>query len=228
LQAIPVPQRPWSVIEMDFITKLPILGGFESIMVVIDLLSKVTHFIPCKETYTAEQLAQIFWSQIFKLHGMPEKIILDRGSTFVSEFWRAFLRSLRITPGFSTAYHPQTEGQTKKMNQVLEDYLQHFCSYYQNNWVRILDMAEFSINNLDSASLGTSPFFFANGFHPKFSMLTKTSGVRSLDGFLIDMQEIQERAIECLTQAKRRQALYYDEHWKQVTQYQPGDLVLLL
>jgi hypothetical protein len=212
---------------MDFITKLPVLGGFDSIMVVKDLLSKVTHFIPFKETYTAEKLAQIFRSQIFKLHGMPEKIISDRGSTFVSEFWKAFLRSLSISLGFSTAYHPQTNGQTERMNQVLEDYLCHFCSYYQVNWVKILDIAEFSINNLDSASLGTSPFFFANGFHPKFSVLTENSGICSLDDFMVDLQEIQEKAIECLTRAKHFQALYHNAHRQPATQYQPGDLVLL-
>jgi hypothetical protein len=228
LQSSPTPHQPWSVIGMDFITKLPLSGGYDSIMVVIDLLSKVTHFVPCKETYTAEQLAQLFRAHIFKLHGMPEKIILDRGSTFVSQFWRAFMRSLRITPGFSTAYHPQTDGQTERMNQVLEDYLRHFCSYYQNNWVMILDIAEFSINNLNSASLGTSPFFFANKFHPKFSVLTENSGICLLDDFIVDLQEIQERAIECLTQAKQRQARYYDAHKRPSTQYQPGDLVLLL
>jgi hypothetical protein len=113
------------------------------------------------------------------------------------------------------------------MNQVLEDYLRHFCSYYQVNWVKILDIAEFSINNLDSASLGTLPFFFANGFHPKFSMLTENSGIRSLDDFLVDLQEIQEKAIECLTQAKRFQAYYHDAHRRPATQYQPGELVLL-
>jgi hypothetical protein len=87
---------------MDFITKLPVSGGFDSIMVVIDLLSKVTHFIPVKETYTAEQLAQVFRSQIFKLHGMPEKIISDRGSTFVSEFALSAYQS-RVFYGVSSS-----------------------------------------------------------------------------------------------------------------------------
>jgi transposase InsO family protein len=108
---------------MDFITKLPLSNGFDSIMVVIDLLSKVTHFFPCEETYTADQLAHLFRANILRLHGIPGKIILDRGSVFVRKFWRALMRLLRITPGFSTAYHPQTNVQTKHMNQVLEDYL---------------------------------------------------------------------------------------------------------
>jgi hypothetical protein len=123
LKPIPLPCQPWSVIGMDFITKLPLSNRFDSIMVVIDLLSKVTHFVPCKETYNADQLAQLFRFNIFRLHGIPEKIISDRGSVFVSEFWKALMRLLCITPGFSTAYHPQTNGQTERMNQVLEDYL---------------------------------------------------------------------------------------------------------
>jgi hypothetical protein len=88
------------------------------------------------------------------------------------------------------------------MNQVLEDYLWHFCSYYQFKRVIILDIAEFSIKNLDSSSLGTSPFFFANRSRPKFSIITENSGIQALDDFMIDLQEIQEKAIECLTQAK--------------------------
>jgi hypothetical protein len=88
--------------------------------------------------------------------------------------------------------------------------------------VKILDIAEFSINNLDSASLGTSPFFFANG------MITENSGICALDDFIVDLQEIQEKAIEFLTQTKRQQALYHDSQRKSATQYQPGDLVMLL
>ena len=119
---------------MDFITKLPISGGFDSILVVVDLFSKATHFIPCKELFNASQIAHLCRTNIFRLHGLPDKIISDRGSIFVSEFWRTLMNSLQIKKGYSTAYHPQTGGQTERMNQVLEDYLRHFCSYYQDNW----------------------------------------------------------------------------------------------
>ncbi|POW03724.1 hypothetical protein PSTT_10875 [Puccinia striiformis] len=228
LNSLDIPQRPWSVIGMDFITKLPKSGGFDSIMVVMDLLSKATHFIPCKETYLAPQVAQLFRTNVFRLHGIPEKIISDRGLVFVSEFWKSFMFLLGIKKGFSTAYHPPTDGQTERMNQVLEDYLRHFCSYYQDNWDKLLDLAEFSINNLDSSSLGVSPFFFSYGFHPKFSVLNRSSSKKSLDGFIQDMQEVQERAVECLTQAQQQQARYYNAHKRPATQYNPGDLVLLL
>ena len=194
--------KPWSTIGMDMIIKLPLSGGYDSILVVIDLLSKLTHFVPYKEASSLAVLANTFQSNIFWLYGIPDKIISDQGLIFVSSFWKSFMNSLNIKAGFSTAYQPQTDGQTERMNQVLEDYLRHFCSYYQDNWDKILDMAEFSINNLNSASLGVSPFFFTYGHHPKFNILTESSGRGDLDDFIVELQETQETAIECLTQAR--------------------------
>jgi hypothetical protein len=166
---------------MDMITKLPSSNGFDLILVVIDLLSKLTLFIPYKEASSSEVLANIFRQNIFQLHGIPDKIILDQGSTFVSDFWKRFMNSLNIKAGFSSAYHPQTDRQTERMNQVLEDYSRHFCLYYQDNWEKNLNMVKFSINNLNSASLGVSPFFFTYGHHPKFNILTESSGHSHLD-----------------------------------------------
>jgi hypothetical protein len=114
------------------------------------------------------------------------------------------------------------------MNQVLEDYLRHFCSYYQDNWVKVLDMAEFSINNLDSGSLGVSPFFFSYGHHPRFNILTENKGRKELDDFVLELQLTQEKAIECLVQARRQQALNYNKNKKPSPIYQEGDKVLLL
>ena len=213
---------------MEMITKLPLSGGFDSILVVIDLLSKLTHFIPFKEASLLAVLTNTFWTHIFCLHGIPDKIISDRGSTFVSEFWKSFMNLLNIKAGFSTAYHPQTDGQTERMNQVLEDYLRHFCSYYQDNWDKILDMAEFSINNLNSAGLGVSPFFFTYGHHPKFNTLTESSGRANLDNLIIELQETQEMAIECLTQAQIRQANYYNQGKRELPHFKKDDQVMLL
>jgi hypothetical protein len=114
------------------------------------------------------------------------------------------------------------------MNQVLEDYLRHFCSYYQDDWHKSLDMAEFSINNLDSASLKISPFFFTYGFHPKFNIITESTGQKDLDDFLVNLQITQESAIECLTQARIRQAFYYNQGKRDSPVYAEGDQVLLL
>jgi transposase InsO family protein len=229
-QLVPIvaTQQPWSVIGMDMITKLPISGGFDLILVVIDLLSKMTHFMPCKESSSSAILANLFCKNVFRLHGLPDKIISDRGSTFVSKFWRSLMVSLNIQSALSTAYHPQTDGQTERMNQVLEDYLRHFCSYYQDNWDKVLDMAEFSINNLDSGSLEVSPFFFSYGHHPCFNILTENKGRKDLDDFILELQLKQEKAMECLVQARQQQVLNYNKNKKPSPVYQEGDKVLLL
>jgi transposase InsO family protein len=224
---VPEP-KPWSTIGMDMITKLPLSGGFDSVLVVIDLLSKLTHFIPCRESSLSAVLANLFRKNIFRLHGFPDKIVSDRGTTFVSNFWKALMNSLSIKSALSTAYHPQTDGQTERMNHILEDYLRHFCSYYQDNWDKCLDMAEFSLNNLDSASLKISPFFFTYGHHPKFNIMTESTGKQDLDEFLFDLQVTQETAMECLVQARIQQAKYYNKGKKDSPVYQEGDQVLLL
>jgi transposase InsO family protein len=113
-------------------------------MVVIDLLSKAAHFIPCKEEMTAPELAKLFRREVFRLHGLPDRIVSDRGPTFTSSFWQALLKLLRIDSATSTAFHPQTDGQTERMNQVVEDYLRHFVNYKQNDWAEHLDLAEFT------------------------------------------------------------------------------------
>jgi hypothetical protein len=173
--------KAWSTIVMDMINKLPLLGGYDSFLVFIDLLSKLTHFLPFKEASLSAVLANTFQTNLFCLHGIPDKIILDQGSTFVSDFCKRFMNSLNIKAGFSSAYYPQTDRQTERMNQVLEDYSRQFCLYYQDNWVKNLNMVKFSINNLNSASLGVSPFFFTYGHHPKFNILTESSGHSHLD-----------------------------------------------
>jgi hypothetical protein len=188
----------------------------------------LTHFIPCKEASSSAVLANLFRKNIFRLHGLPDRIVSDRGATFVSEFWKSLMTALSINSALSTAYHPQTDGQTERMNQVLEDYLRHYCSYYQDNWDKCLDMAEFSINNLDSASLKISPFFFSYGHHPKFNIMTENLGRKDLDEFILDLQLTQETAMECLIQARKRQALYYNEKKKPSPVYVEGDMVLLL
>ncbi|KAI7940067.1 hypothetical protein MJO28_013719 [Puccinia striiformis f. sp. tritici] len=227
LQPFPVPSRPWDVIGMDFITKLPKSKGHDSILVVIDHLSKASHFIPCKESMTSAELAKLFRREIFRLHGFPDRIISDRGPTFTSKFWLAFMKSLNIKAATSTAYHPQTDGQTERMNQVLEDYLRHFVNYHQTDWAERLDLAEFSLNNMHSSSSGVSPFFFVHGFHPRFNTLTTPSGTSSVDKVVKDLQEIQEKAQLSIIAAKEKQAYYYDQHRRPTPTYQPGDLVML-
>lgn len=118
-QSIKVDHRPWSKIGVDFIVKLPIPRGFDSIMVVVDHFSKNSHFIPAKETWKADQLAEAFIDNIFKLHGLPESIVSDQGTTFMSQFWTSVLHQLKIHPTPSTAFQPQTDGQVEHINALL-------------------------------------------------------------------------------------------------------------
>lgn len=227
LKALPIPDRPWSHIGVDFIVKLPTVSTFDSVMVVVDHFSKAAHFIPARESWNAEELAVAFVSFIFKLHGLPDVIFSDRGTTFMSRFWTAVLSHLNILPAPSTAFHPQTDGQVERINALLEDYLRHFVSDEQSDWVSWLPLAEFSYNNTPSASTKFSPFFVQQGFHPRFNSLVASSGIPSADGFVEHLQRVQTTLVETLSAAKLAQAKYYNKDRRVAATYQPGDLVWL-
>ncbi|WVZ83904.1 hypothetical protein U9M48_030999 [Paspalum notatum var. saurae] len=159
LQPLKVPEWKWEEITMDFIVGLPrTQKGYNSIWVVVDRLTKVAHFIPVNTTYSGARLAELYISRIVCLHGVPKKIISDRGSQFTSRFWEQLHDSLDTKLRFSTAYHPQTDGQTERTNQVLEDMLRACAIQYGTSWDKCLPYAEFSYNNSYQASLKKSPF----------------------------------------------------------------------
>ena len=143
---------------MDFIIGLPrTQKGYNSIWVVVDRLTKVAHFIPVNTTYSGARLAELYISRIVCLHGVPKRIISDRGSQFTSRFWEQLHDSLDTKLRFSTAYHPQTDGQTERINQVLEDMLRACAIQYGTSWDKCLSYAEFSYNNSYQASLKNPP-----------------------------------------------------------------------
>ena len=153
---------------MDFIIKLPLSHRYNSIWVVCDCLTCAAHFIPCKEAMTAVELAWLFLDRIFRYHGLPESIISDRGSLFVSHFWKELTTMLQVNHQSSTAYHPQTDGLTERTNQTLKTYLRAYCSYQQDDWVDYLPVAEFTFNNAENASTKQTPFFANFAYHPSF------------------------------------------------------------
>lgn len=119
LQPLPVPKEAWNSVGMDFITGLPISRGKEVIMVVVDRLTKYSHFIPLAHPYHAADIAQSFIDHVYKLHGLPETLITDRDPVFTSRFWQELMNRLRVRLNMSTAYHLQTDGQTERINQCL-------------------------------------------------------------------------------------------------------------
>jgi hypothetical protein len=173
LKPLPLPLAPWQDISVDYITPLPPCERrgqtFNHVVVVVDRLTKMRHFIPTVGLDAAE-LADRFVDRVYSLHGLPTTIVSDRGSQFVSAFWRALSSRLGITLRPSSAFHPQTNGQTERINAELEQYLRLFVDWAQDDWVDWLPLAEFAGNNLISETTGVSPFFANYGFHPRMGV----------------------------------------------------------
>jgi len=126
-----VPEKPWSYITVDFITKLLLAQSYNSILVVYDRMTKIAHFVPTTEKTSAERVARLFWDNIWKLYSLPESIITDRGAQFTAGMMKELNSMLGIDTKLSTAYHPQIDGQMERMNQELEQYLRMFIDHRQ-------------------------------------------------------------------------------------------------
>nr|AAG24792.1 pol protein [Colletotrichum gloeosporioides] len=172
LQPLPVPQTAWHSISLDFIVKLPKsrepLTGvhFDSVLVIVDRLTKYAYFIPYKESSNAEEFAYTFLKYIIANHGTPKEIVSDRDKIFTSNFWKSITAQLGIKQAMSTAFHPQTDGQTERTNQILETYLRAYVNYDQDNWVVLLPIAQFAYNSAVGESTKESPFYLNYGFEP--------------------------------------------------------------
>jgi hypothetical protein len=159
LQPLKVPEWKWEEIGMDFIVALPrTRDGYDSIWVIVDRLTKVAHFIPMKTTYLGAQLAELYMSRIICLHGVPRKIVSDRRTRFTSRFWNRLHESMYTKLNFNSSYHPQTDGQTERTNQVLEDMLRACALKHGRSWDKSSPYAEFSYNNSYQASLKMALF----------------------------------------------------------------------
>jgi Integrase zinc binding domain len=170
LHPLPIPPAAWSSVSMDFIVELPESNGFNAILVCVDHFTKMAHFRPTTTNVTSEDTAELYLRYVFKHHGLPSDIVSDRGTQFVSRFSKRLYELCKIKHNKSTAYHPQSDGQTERVNQVLEQYLRIFCDYQQDNWFELLPLAEFSYNNAQHASTLMSPFFANYGVNPRFSL----------------------------------------------------------
>jgi len=143
LRPLPIPPSPWQSVSMDFIVELPPSQGYDAIYVCVDRFTKMAHFIPTNSDVTAEQTADLYLRGVFKNHGLPIDIVSDRGTQFVSKFSRRLLELLDIKGNRSTAYHPESDGQTERVNQTLEQYLRIYCDFHQDDWNQLLPLAEF-------------------------------------------------------------------------------------
>ncbi|WVZ83942.1 hypothetical protein U9M48_031036, partial [Paspalum notatum var. saurae] len=158
LQPLPVPDHAWQVISMDFIEGLPRSHQYDCILVVVDTFSKYAHFIPLSHPFTAANVAKLFMENVFKLHGFPHSIISDRDRVFTSQFWQELFKLVGTTLRLSSAYHPQSDGQTERVNQCLETYLRCFVHACPAQWKEWLHLAEFWYNTSFHSSLSKTPF----------------------------------------------------------------------
>ncbi|KAJ1578391.1 hypothetical protein NDA11_005217 [Ustilago hordei] len=231
LKSLPVPPHPWSSISMDLIEQLPPSSGFTAILVVVDRLTKMATFVPTTNTLDAPELAKLFLRHVYSKHGLPTSIVSDRGSEFTSHFWRSLSALLGIENHFSSAYHPQSDGQTERVNQVLEQYLRGYSNHLQTNWSDLLPLAEFSYNNAEHASTQLTPFFANYGYHPRFSFdntdpasLPLFPAARS---YTDQLKQLHEYVRGELDKANSRSAAQFDKHRLPSPQFQPGDRVWL-
>jgi len=145
-EPIDIPMRPLTSISMDFIVGLPKSEGYTKIWVMMERFSKMAHFIPLRMEEHIKELALIFLKEIWRLHGLPETIISDRGTRFTFKFWMNLMQLLQVKLNDSIAFHPETDGQTEQVNQTLEQDLHSYCSYQQDDWVSLLPFAELAYN----------------------------------------------------------------------------------
>src|ERR1700710_88853 len=226
LQPNEAPDRPWKSIAMDFITDLPESGGYDAILVVIDQLTKMSHFIPCRKDTNAREFASIFLKEIFRLHGLPQDIITDRGSIFTSDLCKEMMEKLGIERRLSTAFHPQTDGQTERTKGILEQYLRAYINYQQDDWAGLIPLAEFAYNNGLQETIKTSPFYANYGIHPKYEAIDHMAQWNQTP--TEDMSHLHETLRMEIVTTQLRQKEIYDQHRKPDSNWKSGDKVWLL
>jgi len=228
LKQLPIPERPWNSISMDFIKKLLSFSGFDTILVIVDQLTKQAIFIPAHDTITSTDLAHLFILHVFSKHGIPSHVTSDRGSEFVSNFFQSLGTALDMRLYFTSGYHPKDDGQTKCMNQTLEQYLHVYCNYQQDNWSELLPLAEFAYNNAPSTTTGVSPFFANKGYHLNITVHPKRD-IASFQAhnFAIDLDELQNTLKAEISAAQQCYQKSTDVRCSSAPDFKGGDKVFV-
>ncbi|KAJ1045360.1 hypothetical protein NDA10_003231 [Ustilago hordei] len=234
LQPLATPDRPWGSISLDFIEGLPPSKKYDSktydsILVIVDRLTKFAILAPTHKTVTAKQTAVLLYGHMVRLFRYPDHMVSDRGRQFISGAWKAFAEQMGVKHSLSTAYHPQTDGQTERVNQVIEQYLRMYCNYEQNDWANLLDTAAFVYNNTVHNSIGVSPFFACYGWNPKAHPdIPQRLGVNDPGRFeyLMDGKERCKYLQEQIREAQRRSVNQYNRKHKDI-EFKVGDMVYI-
>lgn len=218
LEFLPVPDEKWRSLIIDFVTDLPAAGieRFDSICVIVDRFTKMTHYIPCHKTITAQKLAQIFLREIVRLHDLPNTIISDRGSVFASSFWTELCRLMKIDRRMSTIFHSPTDGQTEHQNSTMKAYLRAYVNYQQDDWHSYLALTEFAYNNSVNSTTKMSSFMTNYGYDLRFNFdsVDKASKKSSTAALLLknEIDHLNTVLKDRISEATTWQAHYYNKH----------------
>jgi hypothetical protein len=229
LQPLPIPEWKWEVVTMDFITKLPRTNKqHDSIMVVVDKLTKAAHFIPVKLTHKETNIVDVYMREIARLHGIPKTIVSDRDPKFTSNFWKGLFNGFGTNLNFSTTYHPESDGQTERVNQVIEDMLRMYVMDKPSKWEDYLHLVEFSYNNGYQTSLKMSPFeaLYGRKCNTPVSWDNPTDRVVVGLDLLREMEEQMLKIKKNLKDAQDRQKIYVDKG-RTHREFKVGDHVFL-
>ena len=228
LQPLDTPYAPWRSISVDFIVALPEYRGKSQIMVVVDRFTKMGHFIPLVGESNAKDWVNAFLNNLWKLHGLLDEIISDRDTKWTSEFWKGLCEIMEITRNQSTAFHPQTDGQTERLNQTLEQYLRIFINYDQDDWVQLLPLAEYADNNSVTAPTKMSPFYANYGYSARTNWAKETEAKNPASELYTHwMESVQTKAKENLETARKAMGSYFDRKRIEAPTFNEGDLVML-
>jgi hypothetical protein len=231
-QPLPIPERPWEAISMDFMLGLSrTQRGVDSIFVVVDKFSKMENFIPCQKTSDATHIAKLFFKEVVRLHGLSRSIVSDRDTKFIGHFWRTLWKNLGTNLAFSSSYHPQIDGQTEVVNRSLGDLLRILVTEHHSNWDNILPQAEFVYNDSVNRNTGKSPFQILYG-----TQLRGVSELRELEQaatssasteeFTEAMRELHSKVKQQLQKSNQECKHRADHHQRQL-HFEVGDLVLV-
>lgn len=228
LQSLPVPDHAWQIVSLDFIEGLPKSATFNYILVVVDKFSKYSHFVPLAHPFTAMDVAEAYMQFIHKLHGLPQSLISDRDRIFTSTLWTTLFRLAGTQLRMSSSYHPQTDGQTERVNQCLETFLRCFVHTCPSQWSKWLALAEYWYNTSFHSALGTTPFEVLYGHKPRYFGLSVNALCESLElsDWLQEREQMQSLIRDHLLRAQARMKFQADKH-RSERSFAVGDWVYL-
>jgi hypothetical protein len=228
LQPLPTPDGAWQMVTMDFIEGLPTSGNANSIMVVVDKFTRYAHFIPLRHPFTAAKVAAAYVDHVWKLHGLPAVMISDRDPIFTSKFWTELFGKVGTELRLSSAYHPETDGQSERVNQCLESYLRCLAHACPQRWSQFLSMAEFWYNTSPHSALKTSPFVALYGHEPRYWGIDANCAcpVPAVQEWLEERKLMQELIKHNLNHAKQQMKSQADKN-RTAREFAVGDSVFI-